>query len=153
MDFIIRVIFLVIGYFVGSIGLSQIFIILLFSKSFTKKLDKYGLLTNTQLIKKRENTTLKIWIVLYPLITFIVYWFTSLGSFIFYLTGSTLAIIQGFKFYRSTLANMVEYVQNNISLINTDKFDELEQQGAFVNDEDIKALLKFVEDEHKEHTS
>lgn len=126
MEFLFRMIFLVVGYFIGSIGLSQIFIIMIFSKRFTKRLSKYGLLLDAHLISKRENATFLFWVIVLPLVTLAIYWFVSIGTFVFYLWGVLISFILGFRMYGATVANKTEYLTNNVKFIKFDAVDNID---------------------------
>jgi len=124
MEFVIRVLFLVVGFFIGSIGLSQIIIILMFSKKFTNHLEKQGYLLNAELIRKRENVTLIFWLITFPLVTLLIYTFASIGSFVFFASGAIISVILGHSRYGMTDTNQSEYYLNNAKLIDMDKLEK-----------------------------
>ena len=145
MNFIIGLLLLILGLFVGSLGLIQIAIMLFFSIPYTFKIYKLGLLTKKWPIIIGDLISISIWTCITLGISKLVFLFAPESSRIGYLVGFGLCIF-GLGQAGANKNNLSDYFSNHYKLVNIDALD-----SPNINEEFAHFVLDIVNKKYDEH--
>lgn len=144
MDFIISLLLLILGFFVGSFGLIQIAIMLLFSIPYTFKFYKLGLLTKKWPIIIGDLISISILTCIILGISKLVFLFSPESSRIGYLIGFGFNIF-GLGQAGANKNNFSDYFSNHYKLVNIDALD------SNINEEFAGFILDIVNKKYDEN--
>ncbi|MFH5835901.1 DUF2569 family protein [Proteiniclasticum sp. C24MP] len=113
MDIIKWIFFMGLGTFIGSFGVVQLLILVLYSLPTNKALNEKGFVTNVQEMEKSDRSSILLLSLITLTISFLVFNYTSSNNLTIYISAILLMVFVGRKQLKGNNDNISDYLRSH----------------------------------------